>query len=318
MSHQNKLFCIYLVIATIAIIFPRIAFGADDKVIEFKFNPPDGTKFTESYKSTEVMTVDGKKVSTVVTEAKSQYVIRKKDGGYSVTVMPISYNVKEDGAKSTDIDPLEQAMHNTVLEYILDSNGLCTDVIGIDKVINDMVAFAGENIKPEIAENLSEITAEEVQNGIDNWNDRFAALSGVKAKPGESWKSNVEYELPIGISVPISSTIKFTSIVKKNNHDYATIQRISTVDSDALEIAVGDELRDAAKSNLPILERFSINSMETFRRIEQVIDPATMLIQSETSKVTSKISLSISGEGKFPMIVDHYEQYTFEYAKSES
>lgn len=317
MSHQNKLFCIYLVIATIAIIFPQVAFGADDKAIEFKFNPPDGTKFTESYKSTEVITIDNQKVSTVVTEAKAQYIIRKKEGGFSVTVLPISFSVKEDGSKSTEIDPLEQTMRNSVIEYTLNCDGICTNVSGIEKMVQDIIAFAGENIKPEIAANLPELTAEFVQSEIDSWNDRFAALSGVKAKPGESWKTDIEYELPIGISIPISTTLKFTGMVKKNKRDYATIQRIYTVDSDAMEIATGEELRDMAKSTLPILNRFNISSMETFMKAEQVIDPATMLIQSETSKSTTKMSLSVTGEGKFPMIVDQYEQSTFEYSKSE-
>lgn len=290
----------------------------DVKPVEFLFMPPDGTTFIESYKETSVTSVNGIKYIPEVIEWKSKVAIKREADGYRVTRTPVSYT-------ETDID---QQTFNTIyskclksipLEYELELNGECIKVHGIDKAVEAIIEEVNkldstiekpdEETRAELAEMLTLI-----EKSV--WNSRYTQLLGLTIKPGECMKNGNEMHVFYGISV--SGTTEFQALNTQmfNGRECAKVKTNAYTNSTRPEKDVMEYLKLRFSYMKDVREGgFSITNFSASSKSESMIEPATMLIHSETSKRSSKLEM-ITGIGiKTTLSSDDYAQYTYEYEK---
>lgn len=290
----------------------------DVKPVEFLFMPPDGITFIESYKETSIVGVNGIKLIPEVIEWKSKISIKRIPDGYKVTRTPISY--KETDIKEQTFNTVySKCLKSAPLEYELELNGDCIKVHGIDKVVEAIIEEINklydtdeepdERIRAGMAEMLAMI-----EKNI--WNSKYTQLLGLVIKPGERIKNSTEIPVFYGILVPGTTEFQVLSTQKFNGRDCAKVQTHSYTNSTKPEKDVMGYL----KFRFSYLDSFkedgiSITNFSSSFRSESIIEPATMLIHSETSKKSSKLEILNSIGVKTTIIADEYSQFYYEYEK---
>lgn len=294
----------------------------DAKPVEFLFIPPDGTTYIEAYKGTSIVSTDGLKLIPEVTEWKTKVTITRTTDGYHVVRTPLSYTTA-DIDEETPKAIFTRCLRTAKLEYDLELTGYCSKVEGLDKVVKEMKEktekLRGDNdisdssdTDKEDASLLKNIASFEKSS----WNSRYTQLMGLYVKPGECMKESAELPIFYGLSSPGTIEIQVLGLQKVGNRDCAKVQYTMYTNSNKPDKYTGQMLKmlflsyTAIKSSYYGISRFSASAKQ-----ECIIDPATMLVYSESSKSNSIVEMAFENDMKTSISFDEYEQYTYEYEK---
>ena len=306
-GRRRWLICNIIVIAVVPLIL-SIAIKGFAQVIEFRFNPPDGITYVETLKTTKVKDMGSLGKQTDVGENKTRVSIKKTPNGYSVVATPISTTLTRNGEKIES--PMTALLQDTVVTYDLDADGKLLAIHGYDTIMKRAL----ETAPPEMAQSLSSIFNEKllVNKETAHWNSRIGDFIGRKAKVGDAWTSTKESEVPTGGTALSYSATKIVAQVKCGEHDCVQVQFGYTSDANALK-NVDKFLTDVFKAAGVGKEMPGISATEIVGGGERLIDPATMLIYSETGTQTLKMQMEVPGQGKLMVTMQEKKEYTFDY-----
>ncbi|MEN6373071.1 MAG: hypothetical protein ABFD64_13790 [Armatimonadota bacterium] len=346
-AHKHGSFIIFLIIISIGLLSAQLSSAAvkkpvkkptaklqvklastaqpDAKPIEFLFLPPDGTTYVESFKGTRIVSVDGLKRIPQTTEWKTRVTITRTTDGYHVVRTPVSYStsdIDEDSMQSI----VTRCLRTAKLEYDLELTGYCSTVVGMDKVLDEINSKIEKLKKDHRISDDSEDSDEDESNDTllknltiseeNSWSTRYMDLMGLYIKPGESMEESHEMSIYAGISSPGTIATEVLGMQKVGNYDCAKVQYTMHTNSNKPSKYIERMLEmmflsyTAMQSSYYGISRFSASETR-----ECLVEPATLLIHSESSKSNSVVEIDFENDMKTTISFDEYEQYNFDYEK---
>jgi len=296
--------CFIILILAAATTRPVIA-----AKIKFLFNPPDSISYTQNLITTQVQKVGQDFTQTSVTESSATITILKTPQGYILRTIVESMKMSRNGKELAN--PLSNLMRNLVISYHLDSNGKVIRISGI----NEFVEIFKQSMPPEAARSLSGVINKEAleAKAMAEWEGQGRKFIGRTVEIGEVIIDTSDYTLPGGETISYYNSTKFSKIVKCRDADCVVIDFNYNTNSDALlkttEILASEISRFVDDS--PSAIKFSKSEITGSGQI--ILNPATMLVESDTTERVFKMILSAEGQENTPMILHEKQVYTFEY-----
>ena len=268
--------------------------SATAQEIHFRFNPPDDfPAYVSTYKNTQITDMGALGKRTRVSEAKTKITIDKTPGGYSVTFMPISFTMTQDGKRRED--PILSFLQNITVTYELDVDGQLVKIRGFEGTIEKLKASLPAGLPPTVAALLNEETI--VNRAAQEWDARIGSYVGVDAEIGDIWAGVEETPTPMGGTMTFYSVTKLAEQVKFDDVDCVRLEFSFNSDAEELKNFMGDMWEDLAQ--MADMEAApSLSSTKIAGKGERIINPATMLIYSETVERTTKMMMAIPGRGE--------------------
>ena len=271
-----------------------IVASAAAQEIHFRFNPPDDfPAYVSTYKNTQITDMGALGKRTRVSEAKAKVTIDKTPGGYSVTFMPISFTMMQDGKRRED--PILSFIQNITVTYELNVDGQLVKIRGFEGIIEKLKASLPAGLPPTVATLLSEETF--INRTTQEWDARIGSYVGVDAEIGDVWAGIEETPTPMGGTMTFYSVTKLAEQVKFDDVDCVRLEFSFNSDAEELKNFMGDMWDDLAE--MTDMEAVpSLSSTKIAGKGERIIDPATMLIYSETVERTTKMMMAVPGRGE--------------------
>ena len=291
-----------------SVCFCGIVGSATAQEVHFRFNPPDNfPAYVSTYKNTQITDMGALGKRTRVSEAKTKITIDKTPEGYSVTFIPISFTMTQDGKRRED--PILSFLQNITVTYELDVDGQLIKIHGFEGTIEKLKASLPGELPPTVAALLSEETI--VNGAAQEWDARIGSYVGMDAEIGDVWAGVEETPLPIGGTMAFYSVTKLAEQVKFDDVDCVRLEFSFNTDAAELENFMGDmgeELAEMADMEAAP----SVSNTKIAGKGERIIDPATMLIYSETVERTMKMMMAIPGQGEVEMTSVDKREYGYE------
>ncbi len=285
-----------------------IGISATAQEVHFRFNPPDDfPTYVSTYKNTQVTDMGALGKRTRVSEGKQKITIDKTPGGYSVIFIPISFTMTQDGKPRED--PILSFIQNITVTYELDVDGQLIKIRGFEGTIEKLKAALPGNLPPTVAAVLSEETF--INRAAQEWDARIGSYVGMDAEIGDVWTGVDETPLPMGGTMAFYSVTKFAEQVKFNDVDCVRLEFSFNTDAEELKNFMGDMWEDLAE--MADMEAApSVSNTKIAGKGERIIDPATMLIYSETVERTIKMTMAVPGQGEVEMTSVDKREYGYE------
>lgn len=285
-----------------------IVVSATAQEIHFQFNPPDDfPAYVSTYKNTQITDMGALGKRTRVSEGKQKVTIDKTPGGYSVTFMPISLTMTQDGKPLED--PILSFIQNITVTYELDVDGQLVKIRGFEGIIEKLKASLPAELPPTVAALLSEETF--INRVAQEWDARIGSYVGMEAEIGDVWAGVEETPLPMGGMMAFYSVTKLAEQVKFDDVDCVRLEFSFNTDAEELKNFMGDMSEDLAE--MAGMEAVpSVSNTKIVGKGERIIDPATMLIYSETVERTIKMMMAVPGQGEVEMTSVDKREYGYE------
>ena len=285
-----------------------IGVSATAQEIHFRFNPPDDfPAYISTYKNTQVSVMGALGKRTRVSEGKQKVKIDKAPGGYSVTFMPISFTLTQDGKRRED--PILSFLQNITVTYELDVDGQLVKIRGFEGTVEKLKASLPAALPPTVAALLSEETI--TNRAAQEWDARIGSYVGMDGEIGDVWTGVEETPLPMGGTMTFYSVTKLVEQVKFDDVDCVRLEFSFNSDAEELKDFMGDMWEDLAE--MADMEAVpSVSSTKIAGKGERIIDPATMLIYSETVERTMKMMMAVPGRGEVEVTSVDKREYGYE------
>ena len=285
-----------------------IVVSATAQEVHFRFNPPeDFPTYVSTYKNTQITVMGALGRRTRVSEAKTKVTIDNTPGGYSVTFIPISFTITQDGKPRED--PILSFLQNITVTYELDVEGQLVKIRGFEGTIEKLKASLPGELPPTVAALLSEETI--INRAAQDWDARIGSYVGVDAEIGDVWAGVEETPLPMGGTVAFYSVTKLVEQVKFDDVDCVRLEFSFNTDGEGLKDFMGDMWEDLAEM-ADMKAAPSLSNAKIAGKGERIIDPATMLIYSETVERTTKMMMAVPGQGEVEMTSVDKREYGYE------
>ena len=285
-----------------------IVVSATAQEVHFRFNPPDDfPAYVSTYKNTQITDLGALGKRTRVSEVKTKVTIDKTPGGYSVTSMPISFTMTQDGKPRED--PILSFLQNITVTYELDVDGQLIKIRGFEGTIEKLKASLPAGLPPTVATLLSEET---FINGATQESDaRIGSYVGMAADIDDVWAGIEETPLPMGGTMAFYSVTKLAEQVKFDDVDCVRLEFSFNTDAEELKNFMGDMWEDLAE--MAEMEAApSVSNTKITGRGVRIIDPATMLIYSATVDRSMKMMMAVPGQGEVEMTSVDKREYGYE------
>ena len=285
-----------------------IVASATAQEVHFRFNPLDDfPAYVSTYKNTQISDLGALGKRTRVSEGKQKVTIEKTPGGYSVTFMPISITMTQDGKPVED--PILSFIQNITVTYELDVDGQLIKIRGFEGTIEKLKASLPADFPPTVAALLSEETF--INRAAQEWDARIGSFVGMVAEIGDVWSGVEETPLPMGGTMAFYSVTKLAEQVKFDDVDCVRLEFSFNSDAEELKNFMGDMWEDLAE--MADMEATpSVSNTKIAGKGERIIDPATMLIYSETVERTTKMMMAVPGRGEVEMTSVDKREYGYE------
>lgn len=293
----------YSLVALFSIIVqPASAQEADT----FKYNPPDGTTYQESYSLTRTKEFDAVKKQTEEINGVVSYTVKKTEKGYILKALPVSFDVKRDGqtAPESITKPVLEARY----ALVLDQKGQFLSIDGVEDIVKKMK----ENMPADSPQEVMGLFTEKAVTDKEKaeYDDRIGSFIGKQFQVGQDWISQNQYTLPDGKTI-----------------DYITIgvirEKVSCGQAQCVKIdykynANPAELKEFIESvykDLPEgeLKKVELNGIKFSGGGKRLIDPKTMLIYAEETTRLIELPVTTPDGNQKPLVMTETKKYEYKY-----
>lgn len=281
----------------VILLLPLAAWSAES--VTFRFAPPDGTTFVQTLVTTKTLDagVTGKRTDVQRSETRLRF--DKTGDGWTLTATPISMTMTRDGQAVQN--PVLEAMLGSVITYRLDAQGNIVAIRGFGEVQERLL----KALPPEAAQAVAKLVNEEAMVAKERaeWAGRIGDFAGQSFELGSSWTSEAPFALPTGEEIQFYTRTEIAEKARCGDKDCVRIRFRYDTDASALGAKVGQSMNEISKeAGGPEVQ---IKKMTITGGGERLIDPATMLIHSETlERTTNMEGMGVSTEKR---------EYTFDY-----
>lgn len=298
----------------IALVLFLSAFGATANAEQFQFNPPDGTTYVISVRTTRNTTAGSLGKRTEDRETSERVRVTRTADGFSLASSGMHATLNRDGEKVES--PILKMMTGITVTTDVDSRGQVRSIRGFDQFISRLRSA----LPPGTLETLSPAITEEamVNRETAEWNGRIASFVGREVKIGDVWTSKDRFDLPTGGAVHFLTTTRIVGREQVEGRDCVRIKFSYTGSGPGVAVKMtskaagkaGAKKARAAKSakSQPSAALASIAGGG-----DRVIDPTTMLIYAESLTRTMKFQVTAPGRGKVPATMVEKKQYRYRF-----
>ena len=308
---MNQRLAVFVCICATVWIPKLFAQGASpDETISFKYAPPENTRFVQRIEMTRKKTYEGIGSQLDQSVSETLLTIGQEGDDFVMVARPLFLEMTRDGEPMTD--PLAELLNDVILTYRISTEGEIEELEGFDILLERATTKLTPELVQELAAGLDEeamIRREEVE-----WNGRIGDFAGKTFSMGEVLEGEVAFTLPTGENIVYQTRTWFPGYEPCGAGRCARVELRYDSDAEAFEETI-------SRSVGAIVEDDGAGSSSGGPRIvgaaSRVIDPATMLIHSET--LTRKISMTLEIPGKGTVLGDIREEknYTFRYGNEE-
>lgn len=313
-SPRPRRLCLILAFGLIALL-PTLAAAES---VKFTFNPPTPLTFRETVLNTRSDEGPGGQGREITISTTSEIELVRKGDGYKMTIRPEPPMEIRGGQQAPmQSNPLMQAIENAVFTYTLDADGRMLSVTGYEEVlarvrqITDALQQQLPDAQRERFTQATEavrqmLTPEALLNRMRaEWGGRVADFAGAELEIGETLISESDFPLPYGGTVRYFNAVKLEEMVPCDSGQCARIAYRYNTDPSALEEFVGRTLEGMG------------GPAPTEARIwgggSRLIDPETLLIQSETQRRTIVMSMQSRNGRTFTVEREETREYSYDY-----
>lgn len=273
--------------------------------IQFQFNPPGGAVFEQTSTRTRTLeTPSGPR--TDVSETKSRETVSKTADGFAIKSKFIHSTISRNGQPIAN--PISAAMEGLEVTFTVGKDGQLREIKGFSGIIDAVKAkFPGP-----VAQMMIPLFNEDslIQRERAEWDGRYGGFVGKSAEIGDVWVGEDEYPLPTGGTAKFYSATTFDSLVECGGRECVLIKFHYDSSSEDLAKLVGEVangLAQAAGAASGVVQLTSAIDITGSGR--RVVDPSTMIIQSERIERTIKLEMDIAGQGPQPATMHEIREY---------
>ncbi len=208
---------------------------------------------------------------------------------------------------------MKSALVGVPITYDLDRNGRVRAVLGCGEAMKQVrVKLGGESAHAKAAMFSEQAMVSQLS---DDWNRRIGDFGGKTMTTGKVVVSADRYLLPHGEPAWYYVTTRLMGRVKYAGHNCVKLRFDSNTDPQALGKTVGKSASELLALGGQQLPRPKATGPRITGSGERVIDPATLLIYSDTN--ARNVTISMKGkDGKVITVSEMEKQaYTFKYGK---
>lgn len=288
-----------------AITFLAGSVLAQSEPIRFEFNPPDGAVFEQTSVRTRTLELPtGPR--TDVSETKSRETVSKSKDGFEIKSKFIHSTISRNGQPIAN--PVSAAMEGLEVTFTVGKGGQLRDIKGFSGIIDAVKAkFPGP-----VAQMMIPLFNEDslVQRERAEWEGRYGGFVGKTVEIGDVWVGEDDYPLPSGGTAKFYSATTFDSIVDCGGKKCVRIKFNYDTSSEDLAKLVGEAaeaLAKAAGADSSVVQLTS--GIDITGSGERIVDPSTMIIQSERIERTIKLEMDVAGQGPQPATIHEIREY---------
>jgi len=287
----------------------QIADGIPLKEFRFRFNSPDDTTFIQTLRTAKVNIMGESEKQTRIIEIQSSTSIEKTNDGYSLITTPVSAKLTQDGERIDD--PIFSSLQDVVVIYKLNPKGQLLAIYGYESLLKKMKErFPSPKYKAisNVLNNEAIINREKA-----DWNGRIGSFVGKKFRLGDVWQSTDSFDLPSGETVIFYSAIRFAEQTSFEGHDCIRIKFANNSSDKALKDFIGKVSNSVSESLDVPYEKQEMPYLTISGEGERLIDPATMLIYSETMERIVTTSMETPEKERVKFTTKEKKEYRFDY-----
>ncbi len=294
-----------LLIAALLLSLSLPALGADT----FTYNPPDGTRYLLTVKNTSTYAADSKTIMQGVGLARSRFSIQKTGSGWTAVKIPISLSMKVDNKNFND--PSSKILEGIIVTYDILPGGALAVIKGYENLDEKI----SETYTGDLAESVSAVISREIMEQTERleWEKRITSFAGKNAQPGTTDIKMDSFNTPDGKKIEYFNAYK---IADSNEYPEPGLVRIDfCFSTDKRDIAefFGRSVDDVFGAGTPFSD-FSEITLEDFEGSGyRIIDPGTMMIYHEYTKIETKIMMMLSPKVTKAVDMRREVEYSFEY-----
>jgi hypothetical protein len=282
------------------------AVHAEPEKVTFRFAPPDGTTFEQTLVQNETVLAGARERITYVTRTTSRLRFAKTADGYTLTSTPVSITMDLEGEKFED--PLLDFFETLAVTYHLDAGGNIRALEGYEALEERLEKASPDETSFQLMAKLMQPETF-VARDKEEWHRRISSFAGRTYEIGS--RSTTEFPITLAVGKRVLFHTVTELVGKEKCGDRVCVRLRFRSDADvppSVERLAGERASDAGGEDV----EFSDITMSYTG--ERLIDPATMLIYSETQEWTVRADMAVSGDS-MPFTQHEKREYTFEYAK---
>lgn len=276
----------------------------------FRFNPPDGTTYTETFTRTRVKTMGPSGSQTEVGKRQARMEITKTADGYTLVATPLSAQATRNGQVVEH--PMEKLLLETIITYELTAEGRLRAVRGFEQFLERLKS----HLPPEVAQSVSSLMNEETIRKLQEaeWNGRIGKFIGQPATVGQTWSSVEEFELPQMGTILYDTRTSITEALKCGAADCVRMKFSYANNPESVKEFLNNMMSQLGQAAGRPEAIPMITSVDIAGGGERVIDPATMLIYSERTNRTISMTLDVPNQGPVTTTMQEDKVYEYNYS----
>lgn len=298
----------------ILIVFWLMASPASaQETVTFKFNPPDGITYRETYSAERIKEYGALKKQVDLTEGTVKVVITKTPEGYSLTAAPLLITMTRDGQPVPD--SMTKPMFDMKYNLRLDPDGRFIHVEGFEEFVENMKAGLPANTPAEILNNIS--VEAMVNKEKAEYNGRVGDYIGREFKIGEHWQGESQFTLPDGNVIDYTTVFVLREMVPCGQTNCVKIEYQYDANPAGLKKFMDglvDGLDEMAEGKL---EEVDLGEIKLSGNGIRLIDPATMLIYSEEMNRVTEMPMTLPNGAKIAMKMTETKNYGYKYDQTK-
>lgn len=298
-------------LATALVLGLAAAQAAPADSVTFKFNPANGLTVIQTDKDTDVQSSSTGDKRTRVEVSKMKVAFKKNAKGYTMALSLLSNTMTENGkaAKNANLDFLK----GITMTYALDPAGRFITLTGLDPLRKKMeLDMTGREVQEGKSKKIIQALIKQRKN---DWQQEFERFIGKTVKIGDVWRETKDVPFPLGGTLPVEKTLTFAGHVKVGARNCVRLRYAAETNDAKVKVLIDkamarirEEAKKEKKKDIP-----SLLSMKVKQARERVVDPATMMVYSESLTETRTTAMDIPGKGKVTMNIARTKMTTYEY-----
>lgn len=298
-------------LAIFLVAFSNGSISKEDVEIRFSFAPGGNISFVQKLTTIKEKDIGDKGRQVDESVSTTKITMTRTKAGWNVLAKPKSIIMKRNG-KVID-NPIASLLSSAEITYKLDSAGNIIDIEGYDAFIDGI----SKKIPPKIFKQLAPVLNVEALKAKDeaDWNGRIGDYLGIEVSIGDSFVTDVPFELPDGSTIHYNTRTKFLAIEPCAGKRCVRIDQVYDSQADNVAKITGGIVNNVTKAVAPGLGNShpENNSASISGTVSRLIDPDTMLIHTERVTRIMEMKIDMPGSGLVPVKVTETRLYEFQY-----